>query len=195
MKQLLEKLGQCFGNNVKIRSQYHIQVMSIKGPHDIWITKFNELKFKRAGNRDVKNDVSIDFIIKQIGSQAPTSIDDMNNALDFTKFIKQCEQQEKGVVYTDAGFKQGKAKIAAIFVDNDIIDAKSRIIFTDSIITAEIAAIELGLSLRNLVTVYNDNQGAVARFHNDDNFYSFRVKWLPRAETKVADKISNLRKS
>lgn len=193
-KQLLEKLGQHFGDNVKIRSQYHVQVLSVKGAHDIWITKFNDFKFKRAGDREIKEDVSIDFIIKQISLQAPTSIDDMNKALDFAKFIKQCEQrQEKGVIYTDAGFKQGKAKIAAVFVDSDAVDARSKTIIVDSIIAAEIAAIELGLALHDHVIVYNDNQGAVAKFHNEDNFYSFRVKWLPRTETKVADKICNLR--
>lgn len=187
--KLLEKLGRHFGDNVKVRSQYHVQVSSVKGLHDIWITKFNSLKFKKAGDREVKEDVSIDFIIKQINLQAPTSIDDMNKALDFAKFIKQCEQrQEKGVIYTDAGFKQGKARIAAVWINNDeTITAQSKTIMVNNIFEAEQAAIKLGLSMSANVTVYNDNQGAVASFANDI------IKWLPRANTKVADKISNLR--
>ena len=95
-------------------------------------------------------------------------------------------------IFTDAGFKEGRARIAAVKVLGDEITAKSlknveKVCDIKTIQDAEKAAIEYGLGLDADLIVYNDNKGAC------ESFNSPRVKWLPREHTKAPDKLASMR--
>jgi len=190
--KLVCKLAEVFGDRVIVRSQYHIQIVdATKGYHDIWVSKIGYVKFKAAGDRKTHEDVDLNFIVNNVRSQVKTSIEKMQEMLDVAKFMNQCEKRATTIgsaIFTDAGFKNGQAKIAAILVDGNNIDAKSRIIQAANNTAAEYEAVVLGLSMHPLLTVYNDNQSMVNTCQN------VRVKWLPRTNNKAADTIGNLRK-
>jgi hypothetical protein len=193
---ILEKLAQQFGDRVKVRSAYHVQILSEKmdKPNDIWFTQHGQLKFKLYGNRQVIEDINLDFIVKRIKGSATkkSDLDLMHEMLNVSKFIEHCEKTftETGpAVFTDAGFKNGKARMAAVKMEADgTVTAKSYIAAVANIQDAEEAAIILGQSLDSFATIYNDNQQAVARFNTD------RIKWLPRNKTSIADHFGNIRK-
>ena len=192
--KLVRRLIEKFGDDVKIRTQYHVQVISPKGPHDIWITQSGDLKFKAYGNREVE-ELSYDVIMRRIEKYMTqkSQLDMMREMFNVAKFIEHCEkasEQTGEAVFCDAGFKDGKARIAAVFVQsNGTVDARSMMITAANITDAEEAAIELARAISPFATVYNDNQAAVARYQTD------RVKWLPREHTKIADHFANVRKN
>jgi len=207
MSKIVEKLVENFGDRVKVRSQYHIQVFSENQdrPNDIWFNQYNILKFKLYGNREVVEDVSLDYIITRIKKSATkkSELDLMREMLNVAKFIENCERtvNETGsAIFTDAGFKDGNARIAAVYIElNGNVIAKSQMIQSSNIQQAEEFAIELGQSLHETAIIYNDNQQAVAKFHDERTDESARVtdarvKWLPRDKTKIADHFANIRK-
>ena len=192
-EQLVQKLTKRYGDRVKVRSQYHIQVTSDKGNHDIWMNKEGYIKFKRAGDRNVNEGIGPSGIYKQIDRTGSTHVEKMQEMLDVTKTIENAQLAAKSIgdgIFTDAGWKDGTAKIAVIMIEGTSIDAKVRVITdVEDINKAEFHAIELGLSMNNLLTIYNDNKG-VCEKHEDE-----RVQWLSRKYTKAVDKIGNMRKS
>jgi len=195
--KLIRKLGERYGDRVVINSEYHIQVDSDKGLHDIWLNRHGEIKFKPAGNRNIIEHTSVEIIFKTIDSMKKTHVESMQEMLDVAQFIGQCEQQADKIgngIFADAGFKDGKARIAAVMMLNGDIEAKATTVKADNIIHAEQIAIELALDLQrehsDILTVYNDNQTACKNMQNKG--YDC-VKWLSRKFTKAADKIGNMR--
>jgi hypothetical protein len=187
---LVKRLAEVFGDRVIVRSQYHVQITSSKGPHDIWISKIGYIKLKMAGDRETHEQVSLSFIVNHIKAEVKTSVEKMQEMLDVAKFMNQCEKTAQTIgsaIFTDSGFKDGKAKIAAIVVDGTNIDAKSRLIEVNCNSDAERQAIVLGLTMHATLTVYNDSLSVVNGIQNE------RVKWLPRTSNKAADSIGNLR--
>jgi hypothetical protein len=201
VQRLVELLAQQFGNRVKVRSPYHVQVDFDKGPHNIWVKQTGELKFQFCGDREVKSGVSFDWIVSHIKSQrVHTVLDDLRNILNVTKFIEHSEKAAKQVdkaIFTDAGFKNGKARIAAVHIDNieGTVEARSIVVLAKDIVDAEKLAIYLGLEMVVDITsdikVYNDNQTAVALIRQLVD--GSRVEWLPRDKTKIADSLGNMR--
>jgi hypothetical protein len=200
-QRLVELLTQQFGDRVKVRSQYHIQVDSDKGPHNIWLKQTGELKFQFYGDRKVQSDVSFDWILSRIKLQKHTDVDELRNVLSVTKFIEHSEkaakQTDKAVIFTDAGFKNGKARIAAVRINNveGTVEARSIIVLAKDVVEAEKLAIHLGLGMvtdiASDIKVYNDNQTAVALMRQVAD--GSRVEWLPREKTKIADSLGNMR--
>jgi hypothetical protein len=197
---LIEALSKEFGKeNVKIRSQYHLQVELNKKLNDIWITKDQDVKLKLYGQRNVIENISLIQIIQKLKSNKKTEIDQMKEVLDFSNFIKQCEQTVKEnrlstAIFTDAGFKDGQARIAAVFIDPiGNIDAKSRLVQAEDNNFAEMKAIRLGMSFHPSVIIYNDNETAVNSMNVMEPDLK-RVRWIPRHQNRVSDKIGNMRK-
>lgn len=189
-EKLIKLLSINFGDSVKVRSQYHIQVNSSKGYHDIWLNSQGEMKFKLAGNRNALMNNDVNFIVNQIKLNHKSHLDKMNEMLDLAKFINKCEKlsKETGIaIFTDAGFKDGKARIAAVYVNGNDIEAKSKLIEVDSVSSAEAEAIRLGIEMNPYAIVYNDNESIVKSMNNN------RIKWIPREENKAADRIGNMR--
>lgn len=197
-ENLVKKLARLYSSAVQIRSPYHIQVLSDKGPHDIWLKKDGSLKFKRGGDNLVEDNISLDLILKKIGSKAKTKVETMHDVLDFALMIKEAERTALALgrsgIFTDAGYKDGKARIAAILVDGDEITAKSKSSVEKdtpimNIQDAEMAAINLGLSMHPMLTVFNDNKVVCDCLKSTNP----RVQWLPRDFMKAPDKLANFR--
>lgn len=193
--KLVKQLGERYGDRVKVRSEYHVQVESDKGPHDIWLNRHGEMKFKPAGYRNVLEGVHINVIFKKIDSTNKTHVESMKEMLNVAQFIGQCEKQAKKIgagVFTDAGFKGGTARIAAVMIVDGEVSAKARTIQTTDIIQAEKMSILLAIEELNPgeLTIYNDNKAA-CKYWQDEGYE--RVEWLSRQFTKAADKIGNMR--
>jgi hypothetical protein len=84
-------------------------------------------------------------------------------------------------VYVDAGFKNGKSKIAVVKPGKDIL---IKTIQADSAIDAEKQAVQFALEQYKNETIYTDCKSAVI---------CDRVKWIPRMLNKAADAFANLR--
>lgn len=134
----------------------------------LWLNKHGELKAKAYGNRNALQNCSLESIIKKFGSQSKSHIEIMKEILDLSKVVKFSEKlanQYGTLIFSDAGFKDGKAKIAAVFVDGTDVTMKSRLIECNTISDAEHQAISLGLSMSETATIYNDNLGVVNSYN------------------------------
>lgn len=185
-------------NQIKIHSEYHIQVITKKGKNDIWLTKNGEIRFKPYGSRKISDIHDINRIIKRLKTPEKSHYEKMKDVLNLSEFIKKSEEISKQFddnknIFVDAGFKDGKAKVAAILFDNlkETMDIKVRTYQCENSYKAECIAIELGLSMLvplETINVYTDNKPASEKYSN------FPVKWISRKFNKIADSLSNLRK-
>jgi hypothetical protein len=195
IEKVVDKLSQLYGANVKVNNAYHIQVLSDKGPHDIWVKKGGSIKFKRAGSPKIFEGISLQGIIQKIGSNKKTTVEKMRDMLSLAEIVAISEKAVQTLgdaIFTDAGFKEGRARIAAVKVNGDEIEAKSlknveRVYEIRCIQDAEKAAIEYGLSLDPDLIVYNDNKPVCEALNNP------RVKWLPRENLKAPDKLASMK--
>lgn len=195
VEKVVKKLAHLYCEDVLVHSPYHIQVKSEKGPHDIWVKKDGEIKFKRAGSAKVYNNSNIKSIVDMIGSNKRTTIDKMKEMLDVAKIIGDSEKAGKILgdsIFTDAGFKDGRARIAAVLTRGDEIIAKSmkgveKYLEIKTIQDAERAAINYGLEMDPNLTVYNDNKPVCDSLNNP------RVKWLSREHLAAPDKIASMK--
>lgn len=197
IKILIENFSKM---NVKVCSQYHIQVQNQKGKNNIWLNKngFSELKFQAAGDRNVV-EISISEIIKRLKLPKTTHFDEMNEILNLSSFVHNVEVLLKDVedeqcIFVDSGFKNGRAKAAAVLINKKELsmDICVRITQCNNSYEAECFAIEIGLGLKlrqdnKHLKIYTDNQPAAEKYKMNN------VIWIPRKENTVADKLSNLR--
>ena len=190
-EEVVSRLVEAFGTEyVIIRSEYHIQVKTTKGNNDVWINKYGVLKAKLFGDRNIIDNCALAVIISKIKKQIVSHVEKMREVLNLAKVVEKSERLaeiNETLIFTDAGFKDGKAKIAAVLIIGTNVIMKSKIIEVSDITTAEIEAINFGLTLSDTITVYNDNQSAVKQCNNN------RVQWISR-ESNFADSFGNLRK-
>ncbi len=184
---LVKKLVGAFGpDKVKICTEFHIQVSSPKGKHNIWRSS-GGLKYQLAGNRKVEFG-KLETIISKIGAHSPAVSDfgKMEEARQLTKFISKSIAKSVDGIFVDAGWKNGKARIAIVCIEGERIAAESFTADHPDSLAAEIAAVKFALAYKPLLKVYSDCTGAV--HHIQDA----RVSWIPR-ESNLSDKIGNMR--
>lgn len=189
-QHFIRKLGDAFGAaNVHIRTQYHVQVSSPRGFHNIW--HGNEgFKLQLVGQKAwqySKPSKIIDLIRKY--QPADTDLGRMEAALSLSALIKRAIKENKVGVFVDAGWKNGMAKIAAIFVNGDRITAESFVESHPDNTSAEVAAIRFGLQhflIKPPPIIFSDCKNAISIVGHP------RVHWIQR-DNNVADKIGNLR--
>lgn len=196
--KLIKQLSEHFGDRIKVNSPYHVQVLSSKGKHDIWMTKGGYVRFKVAGKRAIHEGAQAQFIIRKIKEtgNTVTDVERMKDIVSVTKTLdsfKPYIEKIGNAVFTDSGFKAGKARIAAIVVVDDEITIKSRMVTVATSYEGEKAAITLGLSLveseySTNLCVYNDNKAACELFRKQGQ----NVKWLSR-KSNAADRVGNMR--
>lgn len=205
--KLVEALVNAFGAAaVRVNTEHHVQVASTPaGWHDIWISSKNGLKFSLQGKRSIKTDITVNDIISRIDgfNSTKTDLAAMHEALRIGESIQHAQsvihdRKLDRAVFVDAGFKDGKAKAAAIFItlDGDV-DVRVRNIQIESSSNAEVRAVLLGMDLRNelcddtSVPIFTDCQ---AIFGHKDTKDVENVHWIPRIRNKGADRLSNMRK-
>lgn len=183
---------------VKVCSQYHIQVSTRGGKHNVFSDKSGALKMQLHGKRHPKSYASVRAIITAIQSYDPKSSDlsRIKSAVDLAEFIGVAKHYMPDgadcAVFVDAGWKDGIGNIAIVELRRMPLGirviAHSEFIETESSHTAEMQAIIEGLAFNTLATVFSDCKSAV------DSHPCDRVKWIPRERNKIADRIGNRRK-
>jgi hypothetical protein len=195
--KVVKKLVHLYGDTVQVKSAYHIQVLSEKGPNDIWVKKDGSLKFKKYGDNKVHANISFDKLVRMIYSKKKTKVEQMTEMLDLADIVKNSEKAAEVLgdgIYTDAGYKDGKVRIASVMVQGPEITAKctrdiEKVHEIRSIQDAERIAVIYGLRMDPELTVYNDNESVCKDFKGP------RVQWLPREHLKAPDKLANLRRA
>lgn len=203
--KLVASLVKAFGSDsVRVNTEYHVQVRSYKsGWHDVWVNKDNNLSVRLNGKRGVKPCNSINDVISRIDSynSARTDIVAMQEALHIGESIQHAQsvlmdRQLDKAIFVDAGFKNGKAKAAAIFITSGgDVDVRIRSIDIETSSQAELRAILLGMELRDEfgefdTFIFTDCQ---ALFEHETVKNAKNINWIPRIRNKGADRLSNLR--
>ena len=181
MTHVLEALRNA-GYEVIVNNEYHIQIPTSKGKHDIWFNQFGDIKFKPYGQQKAFL-ISLQNLVNDLKNYDYTKTD--LGVMNVIKFIQNVPIKQG--IFVDAGFKNGNAKIAIIRIQQGDIDVCVRNIKCDTNDEAEDAGIKMAMSLfPGDEPIYNDHQSVVAR-------NAPRAKWINRKQNKEADRLSNLR--
>ena len=191
-------------DQVIVRSPHHVQVKQQTKLHDVWIDSYNLVKYRLSGQsgRAVMAR-SAQALLGAIRGYDHNSSDlvNMRKALELSELIESAKAALPlsglpAAIFVDAGFKDGKAQIGVVEVlidrDGEHVKAESHPCAAASNDEAERAAIDFALawSAPQLI-IFSDSQGAVARANKT---HAGRVRWLPREQNKIADRLANMRK-
>lgn len=209
--KIVEQLVATFGASVRVHTEHHMQVSAGENQwHDIWVKKDNLIIYRLCGKRSSKESYSIKDVIGVIlhYKQKNTDIAAMRNALRLGESIQMAhdvlsDHKLKNAIFVDGGWKEGKAKIAAILVrKNGDSDVKVRHIECKSSSEAEMFAMLLGYELRQTrdsqgiqhddteIPIYTDCQPI---FTHPDLAHIKNKHWIPRSRNKSADHLGNMR--
>ncbi len=202
--ELVALLRDTFGKeNVLVRSPHHLQVRRESKLHNIWIDSAHIVKYKladQAGRAEVAE--SPQSLLEAIRGHehADTDLAEMRRALELSELIDSAKAAMplsglSRAVFVDAGIKGNHAQIGVVHVslesDGEHVRAESHPVAAGNSTEAEQAAIQYALGWAGSgEIIFCDNQSAVARArkaHGD------RIRWLPRDQNKVADRVANLR--
>lgn len=193
-ERIVGELGKRFGPAVKVRTQYHVQIMLSSGTHDVWFGKFG-LKWKLAGRSSVVRG-SADMLWTALDNYQPSQTDlaKMKSASELCRQIESATQSTAsmgifGGIFVDAGFKDGKARIGVVKVEGEAVSAIRQPVEAANIQEAERLAIEEGIRQIGItgLFVFSDAKTVV------ESLGDLRVKWIERGLNKHADKMANLR--
>jgi hypothetical protein len=196
--QLSQMLAEAFGKErVFVRTEYHIQVSAGQGkqPHDIWVTKFGQIKWRLSGSRQTGGGGPRKLIDKIGGHRHETTdLANMQAAVELSRSINLAgelasQNNIKSGVFVDAGFKSGRARISVVAILGESVDAIAEPIEAPDINAAELIAVERALNKYPdpSLIIYSDSKSCVVSLSNP------RVKWIPRDRNRTADRIANLR--
>ena len=139
--------------------------------------------------------------------------------IKFTSLVKKpvtpVVTKRKGIMYTDASFKDGKATLATvIYCNNEVVHKSYQTIETKGNKKAELEAIFTGLKFAEIMDIdirqiYTDCQSSAHAIGNKDNPHSnmayrslimnirsivkpnnIKIEWIPREQNQEADTIS-----
>jgi hypothetical protein len=132
-ERLVEFLAERFGKErVRVNSEFHVQVLNgTAKPHDIWITKHREIKWKLSGSRDIRTRGFPGKLLNDIEGYNPkaTHLAEMKSAVELCNFIgivtHIAEQQKiRRAIFVDAGLKDNRARIGLVILDGDDVFAE-----------------------------------------------------------------------
>lgn len=179
-EKLLERLSQEFV--VHVRSAYHFQIDTGKGYHNLWFSK-GLLKLQLYGNSGWHY-VTESKLLKELRAYNPGNTD-LARMRSITAFIS--EVVGRTGIFVDAGWKNGKAKVAIIkSVSNGDMDITVRMIDAENSYAAEEWAILTAAELHpGKEPIFSDCQAAATKHP--------RAEWIPREQNKQADSLGNMR--
>jgi hypothetical protein len=192
---LVRALGEAFGpDKVKVHTEFHVQVVATRGVHDIWMAhNWTGFKLKLSGNKKIQHFKYVSRLTTALKTAmgAKTDLTDMEDVLRLTTLIRKASQKKQSGVFVDAGWKNGKAKIAVIYIHETTMVARSFEQDQPDSLAAEIAALQYALQynpldLQILPPVFCDCTGAIQKINNP------RVQWISRINN-VSDSIGNMR--
>lgn len=180
-EKLLERLATEFP--LIVRTEYHVQIETTNGPHNIWLTKSGSIRFKPCGAAE-SNFLSGDKLIQRLRNYdyGKTDLALMHS---LTRFIG--EVKGKSGIFVDAGWKNGKAKVAIIKSESwgDMDITVRHIDIESSYAAEEWAVITAAEMYPGDTPIYSDCQTVADSFP--------RVQWIPRKQNKQADSLGNMR--
>jgi ribonuclease HI len=202
--ELVTLLGDAFGkDNILVRSPHHLQVRRESKLHNLWIDAAHVVKYKladQAGKAEVAKTQRQLLEAIQGHELAKTDLAEMRYALELSELIDSAKAAMplsglSQAVFVDAGMKGNRAQIGLVQVsferDGEHVRAESHPITASNSTEAEEAAINFALQWAAPdEIIFCDNQVAVERATKT---HGNRVRWLPRQQNKVADRVANLR--
>lgn len=205
--KLVSSLVSAFGSSsVRVNTEFHIQVQSKSignGWHDIYLNAKGDMTLRLKGKRGGVIARSAKDIISRITKyqETKTELASMKEALKLGESIQHAnrvlvDHSLHSAIFVDGGWKDGRAKIAAILVKDDgDVDIKVRSIECGSSSQTEVRAVLLGYELRanedNDIPIFTDCQAVLGHslLSHVDN-----IHWVPRNRNKGADRLSNMRR-
>lgn len=180
-QRILERLAQHYP--LLIRTEHHVQIQTAKGYHDIWFGK-EGTKVKFCGSRRVQP-MGADRLMAELRAYSYGE-SDLADMQALHKLIDRAAETDG--IFVDAGWKNGKAKVAVIRKQGTAIDVHVRSVEAATCTEAEERAIAFAARCFPDPTapIYSDCQAAVEKFKP-------RAVWLPRNANKDADKLANVR--
>ncbi len=202
--ELVRFLGERFGkDHVLVRSPYHVQVVQGPAIHNIWIDASCVVKYRLADQAGcAKMCSSANELLRVISGHDHSASDltKMRTALELTDLIDSAKSAlplsgESQAVFVDAGLKDGRAQFGVVQVaveaDGEHVRAESHPCVAKTSDAAEEAAIQYAITWAAAGTViFSDSKSAVDRARKR---HGKRVRWLPRTQNKIADRVANLR--
>ncbi len=201
-RQMFARLAELYGQGaITVHSQYHVQLTTSAGEtHDIWFTKNGSMKWSLALKREVRGGSQDQFLAAVARYRSgDSSVAQMTAAMAVVRDVERAADvfRANGITYgcwCDASFKDGRALIAAVFINGEEVTSVRRPVKAEDVHQAERFAISAGIELAGgptgspTVPVYSDSRYAVSHFQGDE-----RVRWVGREGNVVADKLSTLR--
>lgn len=176
-EDMLKKLAEEF--TCIVRSPHHVQIdLGGRRYHDLWLTKQGCLKVRLYGD-DAASVVQADgfpqFLTAVRHHDLSTSTLGSLKAIERT--IKRAECAPAGSIFTDAGFRQGIARIAVIRSRADGFDLSVRRAQCDTSLAAENLAVALAVQLypgddpihTNARVLHGALNGRVVCIHKENN--------------------------
>lgn len=179
-RDLVERLSALY--TVHVRSQYHIQVETPNGPHNIWFSK-GRMQFEPCGSAGWKY-VTTAKLLHEL-ERYDYSRSDRAAMIELSKLIEKAK--DRTGIFTDAGYLDGIGKLAVVRTyESGDLDITVRIVEAESNIEAERLAVLLAMRLHpGDDPIHTDCQPVAADYT--------RAVWIPRKQNKKADKFGNLR--
>lgn len=190
--EMLKIIGQKFP--VIVRNEYHIQIRhDDKKYTDIWPMGGGGLKVRLYGQHSwyMVHTRGFDNLIAKLSTFDYKSDNDLARMRELERLMTKVKGKDG--IYCDAGWKDGRAKIAVIRIFGTDLDITVREGEYSTSIEAEMIAIKLARTMYpHAETIYSDCLPAVTEY-NDIHRCDI-IKWIDRSNNKEADKLSNLRK-
>lgn len=185
--KILETLAAEFA--LLIRTAYHVQIDtgedSVHRYHNIWLKDGGGIRLQLAGARASEWVTTDELLIKLRAYDYKTT--------DFAlmQFVRRIERIGHVGIFTDAGFKEGQAKLAIVRVmSGGAMDIHVRRMACSNSAQAECEAVRLATTIYAVPQfediIYTDCLEAAQRF-------APRAQWLSRDKNKRADALANMR--
>ena len=191
--EMLKAVGQRFP--LIIRNQYHAQIrIREKLYHNIWVTHYG-LKVQFCGNRRSQVHQNLNKLLDRLAEYDYSADSDLAMMSNLEKLIARVKG--KSGVFCDAGFKEGKSKLAAIRIfeyEIDLYVRESEAYATNT--EAEIGAIRLALKrFPDAPEIFSDSVAAICELEMLNEVPNHqRLRWIGRDSNTKADHFANLRK-
>lgn len=181
VEELLAILRSKF--NVQVVGVYHVKIKTKEGVHDLYINSNGRMKFQAYGQRTPVI-VTIDQLLTQLETY---SYDQSDIALmNYVAGLLPGYEGKSGI-FCDAGYADGKARVAIIRGHHGDYDITVRLIDAESCFHAEDWAVKKAIELYpGDEPIHSDNQEAV-RMNQP------RAVWVPRSQNREADTFGNMR--
>jgi ribonuclease HI len=199
-----ERIVRCLAERyekkqIKICSPTHVQVLTSKGPHNIWPTTH---KYQLAGKVKVSRFRNVKHLLGILGSHSydETDLARMEKALEITEVIKLAKEINKDCIFVDAGHNprsnnNPNSRYGIVIILGERIIAESDVFYSKDNNEAERTAIikahqkRWSMHLTSL-PIFSDNKSVVQSL-TDKNYPN--IHWICR-EKNPSDKIGNMRK-